>query len=259
MNKRTQTPKSPSRDAQQGQLPATLPPASQPETRPTVAHPHENLDRASRAAAAYMSAGVSPHAFIEAWTDWALHLARAPGRQLELAERAQQNMTRLMAQSLLPQSDGAPAFEPKPYDHRFRHPGWQKPPYRNLQQGFLAVQDWWDHATEHMRGLRPDDADRTRFMARQMLDLVSPSNFPALNPEIIEETGKRHGMNLAEGARNVLHDYVTTVAQIHEPAPEGFEIGKDLACTPGEVVFRNDLFELIQYAPRTDKVRPSRS
>jgi polyhydroxyalkanoate synthase len=57
------------------------------------------------------------------WTDWALHLARAPGRQLELAERAQQNMTRLMAQSLLPQSDGAPAFEPKPYDHRFRHPG----------------------------------------------------------------------------------------------------------------------------------------
>jgi polyhydroxyalkanoate synthase len=254
MNKRTQTPKSPSRDAQQVQLPATLPPASQPETRPTVAHPHENLDRASRAAAAYMSAGVSPHAFIEAWTDWALHLARAPGRQLELAERAQQNMTRLMAQSLLPQSDGAPAFEPKPYDHRFRHPGWQKPPYRNLQQGFLAVQDWWDHATEHMRGLRPDDADRTRFMARQMLDLVSPSNFPALNPEIIEETGKRHGMNLAEGARNVLHDYVTTVAQIHEPAPEGFEIGKDLACTPGEVVFRNDLFELIQYAPRTDKV-----
>jgi polyhydroxyalkanoate synthase len=254
MNKRTQTPKSPSRDAQQGQLPATLPPASQPETRQTVAHPHENLDRASRAAAAYMSAGVSPHAFIEAWSDWALHLARVPGRQLELVERAQQNMTRLMAQSLLPQSDGVPAFEPKPYDHRFRHPGWQKPPFRNLQQGFLAVQDWWDHATEHMRGLRPDDADRTRFMARQMLDLVSPSNFPALNPEIIEETGKRHGMNLAEGARNVLHDYVTTVAQIHEPAPEGFEIGKDLACTPGEVVFRNDLFELIQYAPRTDKV-----
>jgi polyhydroxyalkanoate synthase len=71
-----------------------------------------------------------------------------------------------------------------------------------------------------LRGLRPDDADRTRFMARQMLDLVSPSNFPALNPEIIEETGKRHGMNLAEGARNFLHDYVTTVAQIHEPAPK---------------------------------------
>jgi polyhydroxyalkanoate synthase len=85
MNKRTQTPKSPSRDAQQVQLPATLPPASQPETGQTVAHPHENLDRASRAAAAYMSAGVSPHAFIEAWSDWALHLARAPGRQLELA------------------------------------------------------------------------------------------------------------------------------------------------------------------------------
>jgi hypothetical protein len=122
MNKRPQTPGIPSKGAKPVQLPATIPLASQPETGPTVAHPHENLDRASRAAAAYMSAGVSPHAFIEAWTDWALHLARAPGRQLELVERAQQNMTRLMAQSLLPRSDGAPAFEPKPYDHRFPSP-----------------------------------------------------------------------------------------------------------------------------------------
>jgi len=90
---------------------------------------------------------------------------------------------------------------------------------------------------------------------RQMLDLLSPSNFPALNPEIIEETRKTNGKNLAEGARNFMRDYANTVAQVHQPAPEGFEIGKDLACTPGEVVFRNDLFELIQYAPQTDEVR----
>ncbi|WP_342070352.1 PHA/PHB synthase family protein [Yoonia algicola] len=124
-----------------------------------------------------------------------------------------------------------------------------------MQQGFLAMQDWWDYATDHLRGLRPEDADRTRFMARQILDLWSPSNFPALNPEIIEETQKSSGTNLVEGARNFTHDFVNTVAQTHEPAPEGFQIGKDLACTPGEVVFRNDLFELIQYAPQTDKVQ----
>jgi polyhydroxyalkanoate synthase len=255
MTQRMPQPETAAKDAQQVQLPAKIEAATQPAARSRAAHQHENLDRASRAAVAYLSAGVSPHAFIEAWSDWALHLARAPGRQLELVERAQENMAKLMAQSLWSQPDAGSAFAPKAYDHRFQHPGWDKPPFRTMQQGFLAMQDWWDYATDHLRGLRPEDADRTRFMARQILDLVSPSNFPALNPEIIEETRKSKGKNLAEGARNAVHDFVNTVAQIHEPAPEGFQIGKDLACTPGEVVFRNDLFELIQYAPQTDTVQ----
>lgn len=218
-------------------------------------HPHQNLDRAAGAAVALMSGGVSPHAFIEAWSDWALHLSRAPGRQLELVERAQQNALKLLVQAASSDKDAVSGFTPKAYDHRFYHPGWQKAPFNGLQQGFLAVQDWWDYATDHLRGLEPEDADRTRFMARQMLDLVSPSNFPALNPEIIEQTVKRAGMNLTDGARNLAHDFLNTITQAHEPTPEGYQIGKDLACTPGEVVFRNDMFELIQYAPETDKVQ----
>ena len=255
MTKRPPKPKTSFKEPQQTSLPAVIKLAPPAHDTTQAAHPHENLDRASRAAVAYLSAGVSPNAFIQAWSDWALHLARSPGRQLELAERAQENMAKLMGQSLLPREDAAPAFTPKAYDHRFRHSGWAKPPFRNMQQGFLAMQDWWDYATDHLRGLRPEDADRTRFMARQMLDLLSPSNFPALNPEIIEETQESNGMNWAEGARNFTNDFVNTVAQAHEPAPEGFQIGKDLACTPGEVVFRNDLFELIQYTPQTDEVQ----
>ena len=60
---------------------------------------------------------------------------------------------------------------------------------------------------------------------------------------------------MADGARNFMKDFTNTVAQIHQPVTEGLQIGKDLASTPGEVVFRNDLFELIQYAPQTDKVQ----
>ncbi len=234
-------------------LPAAVAKTPQTQKPAPAAHPHENLDRAARAAAALMTGGVAPHAFLEAWSDWAQHLARAPGRQLELVERAQQNVLKLAAQVVSP--DAAPAFTPKPYDHRFRHPGWQKPPFNAMQQGFLAAQDWWDYATDHLRGLRPQDADRARFMARQMLDLVSPSNFPALNPEIIEQTVRRRGANLSAGVAHFVHDFVNIATQAREPAPEGYKVGKDLACTPGEVVFRNELFELIQYTPQTAEVK----
>jgi len=215
------------------QLPATIEPAPQPRFDPHTAHPHENLDRASRAMVASLTGGVSPHAFIEAWSDWALHIARAPGRQLELAERAQENFWKLMRLAALPKAGRMPAFTPKAYDHRFRHPGWQKAPFSGLQQGFLAVQDYWDYATDHLRGLRPEDADRTRFMARQMLDVMSPSNFPTLNPEIIEQTLNCKGKNLTEGARNFMHDFVNTVSQAHEGAPQGYQIGtRSSVCQP---------------------------
>ncbi len=216
-------------------------------------HPHQNFDRAARAAVARLSGGVSTHAFIEAWSDWAQHLARAPGRQMELAEHAQRSLFKLMALATSP--GGAPPFVPKPYDHRFDHEGWQKPPFQMWQQGFLAMQDWWDHATEPMRGLRPDDAERTRFLARQTLDVLSPSNAPLLNPEIIAETVKTGGRNLAEGAAHFAHDALKTLTGQRDPAPEGYQIGKDLACTPGQVIFRNDLMELIQYTPQTPQVR----
>ena len=218
-------------------------------------HPHQNLDRSVRATFARLTGGVSAHAFVEAWSDWAFHMSHSPGRQLELLERAQQNALKLMMHAAGADADAAPPFAPKPYDHRFKHPDWQKPPFRMWQQGFLALQDWWDHATDHLRGLRPEDADRVRFMARQMLDTVSPSNFPALNPEIIRATVASGGRNLSEGAVNFSWDMLKTLTQTHDPAPEGFRVGQDLACTPGEVVFRNELFELIQYAPQTEAVQ----
>jgi len=172
---------------------------------------------------------------------------------MELVEHAQANALSLATVAANLTLD--PPFIPKSYDTRFGHPDWQKPPFQLWQQSFLAVQDWWDFATDPLRGLRQENADRTRFMTRQMLDVVSPSNFPMLNPEIIAATFKTGGRNLASGATHFWQDWLKTISQVHEPAPKGYEIGKDLACTPGKVVFRNELFELIQYTPQTDDVQ----
>jgi polyhydroxyalkanoate synthase len=238
-------------------LPAVIPEnALVPRETPTL-HAHRNLDRAIRAAVAKVTGGMSPHAVFETWQDWALHLASSPGRQLELVERAQTNAFRVMAYgSGHWAGQRTPPFVPKAYDHRFSDAGWDMLPFNMFKQGFLAVQDWWDHATDDIRGLEKQDADRAQFQIRQMLDLVSPSNFPWTNPEIIAQTTREQGANLIEGASHFTKDLIQTLTQEHKPAPEGFEIGQQLACTSGKVVFRNELFELIQYAPQTGTTHP---
>jgi polyhydroxyalkanoate synthase len=220
-------------------------------------HLHQNIDRAARAAVARLTGGVSPFAVAEAWTDWALHLARAPGRQLELAERARTDGLKLGAHAAARLAGKAadPPFAPRAYDHRFTQSGWQTLPFELWQQGFLAAQDFWEQATDDLRGLRADDADRAGFMIRQTLDLVSPSNFPWLNPEIIEETTRRGGWNMVDGAAHFWADVVHTLTQAHEPIPDKYRIGEKLACTPGTVVMRNDICELIQYTPQTRQVQ----
>lgn len=236
----------------------TAPPMPKPaQAAPDRRHPHEPLDRAARAAVARLSGGVSPFALVETWSDWALHLARAPGRQLELMERARDNAVKLAGhatETALGAAADAP-FKPGPHDHRFTHPGWSGWPFAPWQQAFLATQDWWDFATDPLRGVRTRDAERAKFQIRQALDLVSPANFPWLNPEILEATQKARGRNLLDGARHLATDIVHTVTQVTQPAPQGYRPGENLAVTPGKVVFRNHLFELIQYAPTTDAVQ----
>ncbi|MBV1726279.1 MAG: alpha/beta fold hydrolase [Hoeflea sp.] len=226
-------------------------------TAKTEKRPYAEFDRLVRGTVARATGGVSPFGLIETWTDWAMHLARAPGRQMELAEHARTNALKLMDFSVKSLAGGSPAepFSPKVYDHRFTDPGWKDTPFSLWQQGFLATQDWWDHATEEVRGLRRQDSDRTRFLVRQLLDTVSPSNFPWLNPEIMAETARTGGRNLVEGAVHAAEDMLHTLSQAHTPPPEGYQPGKDLACTPGQVVYRNDIFELLQYTPQTGKVQ----
>jgi polyhydroxyalkanoate synthase len=216
----------------------------------------ENWNRVLRATAARLTQGLSPHAQAAAWFDWASHLARAPGRQAELGIAAAQIATlysRFVAQALT----GAmppPPFHAQPHDRRFQHEAWSKAPLVFWQQAQLAQERWWCEATREVRGMSPIRAKRVRFMVNQILNAASPSNNPWLNPEIVEATLRESGANLVRGAKNYSEDVFALLSSKELPIRDGFEVGKHVAATPGEVVFRNHLMELIQYRPSGDAV-----
>ncbi len=222
-------------------------------------YPRAAHDRQLRAALAKATGGVSPAATIEAWTDWTLHLAGAPGRRADLADRAVKNTAAVWSWALKGMASGRPPektpFTPREHDHRFTHEGWSKWPFAFWQQSFLATQDWWEETTKDIPGLHKHSADRMEFMLRQTLDTMSPSNMPAMNPEIIEATRETRGRNFVDGAQHYAADLERFLTQEPKPVPEGYEIGEKLACTPGRVVYRNDIIELIQYSPQTEKVQ----
>jgi len=224
-----------------------------PAPKPAAVPSFATLDHVARAMMARATQGVSPHAQAAAWFDWGSHLARAPGRQLELAWLASIYGARLARLAVLDGVENLP-FTADPSDRRFTDPAWHKWPYVFWQQAFIAQEDWWRNATRQVRGQRPRTAARVAFMARQLLDGLSPSNVPWLNPVIVRETMKQKGNNLVRGANNLFEDVYRVLAQEAPAGESAFRVGEDIASTPGEVVFRNDLIELIQYKPTTPGV-----
>jgi poly[(R)-3-hydroxyalkanoate] polymerase subunit PhaC len=229
--------------------------ASSPASEGARIPSFETMDRLGRAVTARLTQGVSPHALYDAWFDWASHLVNAPGRLIELEVEAVNigaRFARFATRSL--SEHVKPPFEPQADDRRFSDERWKRPPYTLWQQAFLAQEAWWRSATREVRGMTPKNAARISFITRQLLDVWSPSNIPWLNPVIVEATLKESGANLARGANNLQEDVWRAVALQPEPPADQLEVGKDLAVTPGEVVFRNELMELIQYKPATERV-----
>jgi poly[(R)-3-hydroxyalkanoate] polymerase subunit PhaC len=216
----------------------------------------ENLDRIARATIGRITQGVSPNAVASAWLDWVTHVQGAPGRQLELSLTAWTNLARLLRYAGRSTFDVAtkPPFSPREGDRRFAAPEWQGHPFDLYVQWFLALEDYWRLATAQVRGMSAIHADRVAFMARQALDVLSPSNNPFLNPVILKRTQEEAGINLVRGAFNLADDMSRQIAGERPEIPERFAVGRGVAVTPGKVVYRNELMELIQYAATTDKV-----
>src|SRR3974390_700596 len=213
----------------------------------------ETLNRIARALTARVTQGISPHAQASAWFDWLSHLSRAPGRRGELALLASAYAIRLMG--LAAGQDGnPPPFEPEPTDRRFADPAWMQMPYQWWRQAFRAREAWWKAATRPVRGIQPKDAARTAFMAHQWLDAISPSNIPWLNPVIVRRTLEERGANLMRGWQYWLDDCQRMATLTQSPPSTQFRVGEEIAVTPGRVVYRNHLIELIQYEPATPNV-----
>lgn len=215
-------------------------------------------DRSIHAAAARFTLGLSPAALMAAWFDWAAHLAAAPGKRLQLVDKAARKALRLAnhMQHLAAGEDGRACIEPLPQDKRFAGAAWQHWPFNLICQGFLLQQQWWHNATTGVRGVTDHHEAVVSFTARQLLDVVSPSNFLFTNPELLQHTLTHGGSNLATGLRFWMEDWERTVSGKKPIGTDAYRVGHEVAASPGRIVLRNRLIELIQYAPTTDTVHP---
>jgi polyhydroxyalkanoate synthase subunit PhaC len=227
----------------------TFPIAANASTRLPDAITHASLARITR--------GIAPLSVIGAYMDWATHLAASPGKQRELMQAAVREWTAWHQYvRLVSSGDCAPCVSAHPRDKRFADEAWSKIPFNWISQAFLVNERWWASAMTDVRGVSKHHEEVAAFTTRQWLDMWSPSNFFLTNPEVLTQTTASGGTNLLRGAGNYANDLSDYVLQRKPAGAENFIPGKTVAITPGKVIFRNRLMELIQYEASTSNVFP---
>ena len=207
------------------------------------ADPKSDPDALLHSAIGRFTGGLSPTALATATLDWGMHLIGSPSRQTELWQSAFKNAAKIW--------DLTKPGEPK--DKRFDTADWSKPPFCYYRHWFKLNEDWWQKATAPIEGVNPAHQRIVSFMARQALDMASPVNVPFLNPKVLHRTWQTGGQNLVKGAQNWIEDFNHLISQ-SPPRQTAYEVGTSLATTPGDVVLKNRLIELIRYRPTTAKV-----
>jgi len=182
-----------------------------------------------------------------------------PQKSLEAQARLGSQFLNLWA-ATLKKAQGEPTepvAEPEPKDSRFKDPEWsENPVFDFLKQAYLISSRWAEDMVEEAEGLDERTRHKAQFYLKQISSALSPSNFLLTNPELIRETLKENGANLARGMAMLAEDLQSGRGElrIRQTDPSNFKIGVNIATTPGKVIFRNDLIELIQYKPTTEQV-----
>ncbi|MEN9377983.1 MAG: hypothetical protein RL710_3140 [Pseudomonadota bacterium] len=211
--------------------------------------PTKRLDRLVHSAAAPLTGGISPVSLALATADWAWHLGVSPGRQLELAALG----IKLAKDSLKIHRNAEDDEGIADDDPRFRHEAWARWPFNQVRANFRNTEAFWREATQ-VPGVTAHHTDMAHFFAQQWLGVMAPANWLPTNPVVLEDVAQSNGAHLLKGLQNWLHDVAGTTHK-DEPAPL-FRVGHEVATTPGKVVYRNELIELIRYEAQTPTVHP---
>ncbi|MDI1272865.1 alpha/beta fold hydrolase [Polaromonas sp.] len=222
---------------------------------PPLGHSPAPMDLPLKLGLARFTHGVSPASVAGAYADWFTHLLVSPSRQADLlADALRKGLLWAQYAPHTWRGDCVRCVEPVPQDKRFSPPEWNMLPFSAMAQAFLLQDQWWTGAMTGVRGVSRHHEDVAAFTTRQWLDMWSPSNFPLTNPQVLKETLTTGGANLAHGFANWSRDAMAVLTEGKPRGVEAFLPGKGVALTPGKVVFRNRLIELIQYEPATAKV-----
>jgi polyhydroxyalkanoate synthase len=210
------------------------------------------LERALREQLAVATGGLAPGDYVNAWWDWYVNVAKQPPKQSEILQdawaKAMDNWN-----FALQAASGAP-MAPSPGDARFSNDVWSRWPFNVYAHSYGNLVDWWQKSWSEVPGVAPKSAQTLDLVARNVLESLSPTNYLATNPELLETTRAEAGANLARGFGNWLEDVERTFEHKGPAGTEKFIVGKDVAATPGKIVLRNELIELIQYSPQTETV-----
>lgn len=187
------------------------------------------------------------------WMTDPLRLAQAQGALVSSYAELWTHTVRRMLGEQLP-----PLAEPAANDSRFRDPEWSSNPYFDFwKQAYLLTSNWSERILSETEGLDEPTRHKAEFYFRQLSSAMSPSNFPMTNPEVMRETFATNARNLVAGMTQLATDMHESgdLLKISQTDADAFEVGRNLATTPGKVVFQNEIFQLLQYTPTTDKVR----
>jgi polyhydroxyalkanoate synthase subunit PhaC len=227
--------------------------ASEKVTSAEQSYEGQNYDTMLHAWMGKFTSWLSPASVGMATFDWLSHLAMSPAKLNKLTQKACED-TAFFALKLACPEALASSSKPRVRDPRFKDDAWETFPFNLYSQAFLIYESWWKDATSGIKGVSKHHLDMVNFTARQILDMCSPYNFPLTNPQVLTATVEKGGANFTAGLKNWVEDCYRVAYQLPPEGSENFPVGEVVAVTAGNVVYRNNLIELIQYAPTTKEV-----